>query len=89
MMGLVALAKAADQSRLDVPTMVVFSPDDEIVDPEHTTRWFGSLGSPTKEMVEVRDPGDPSSHVLAGDILSPGQTQLIADRMAEFVRSLR
>jgi alpha-beta hydrolase superfamily lysophospholipase len=89
MMGVVALARGRDQSRMEIPTMVFLSPDDEVVDPELTKKWFSLLGSPQKEMVEIRDPGDPSSHVLAGDILSPGPTESIAEQMANFVRRVR
>ena len=29
--------------------------------------------------MEITDPGDPSQHVLAGDILSPDTTRAVAD----------
>jgi esterase/lipase len=89
MMGVVALARDTDPSRLQVPTMVFFSPEDEVVDPQRTRSWYDGLGSRKKEMVKVRDPGDPNSHILAGEILSPDTTEWMAERMAEFVRGGR
>jgi len=32
------------------------------------------------------DPGDPSNHVLAGDILSPGSTDDLTTLIVDFVR---
>ena len=35
--------------------------------------------------VEIEDAGDPSHHVLAGDILSPGMTDQVAAAIVDFV----
>lgn len=31
---------------------------------------------------------DPDAHVIAGDIMSPGQTESAAERMLEWIRGL-
>jgi esterase/lipase len=88
MMGLVALARGIDPAALDVPTFVFFSPDDEVVEPERTREWYEELASPWKAIMEVRGGGDPSHHVLAGDILAPDRTEWMAGLMAEFLRGV-
>ena len=40
---------------------------------------------PLKGGIEIENPGDPSHHVLAGDILSAGMTRRIANDIAEFI----
>ena len=37
-------------------------------------------------LIEVTDSGDAKNHILAGDIMSPGTTQGIAEAIIEFVR---
>ena len=41
------------------------------------------IDAPRKALIEVHDAGDPSNHVLAGDILSPDST----DEVMEAVRA--
>ncbi len=39
-------------------------------------------------MLEVSDTEDPSGHILAGDILSPGTTARLVAEIESFVREL-
>lgn len=84
--GLVKLVGDLDLSAVLQPFLVIYSPDDEVVDPAATEAAFARLGSLEKELVIFRNVGDPSQHVLAGDILSPESTAPIAARILEFVR---
>ena len=66
--------------------LVIVSPDDSVVSAAVTKDAFTKLDAPTKRLIEFEDAQDPSRHVLAGDILSPGTTETVADTIVEFVR---
>jgi alpha-beta hydrolase superfamily lysophospholipase len=86
MMGLVALVKNTDPTRLTVPTITFFSPKDEIVDTDLVEDWNDRIGSPRKPMVEVESAGDPSHHMIVGEILSSMEvTELVADQILTLV----
>jgi len=85
MMALVERVRTSDLSRVRVPALVLYSPEDRVVDPRATEDVFARLGSELKALVPVSDPGDPERHVLAGDILSPSTTDGVARRILEFL----
>ena len=66
--------------------LVIVSPDDSVVSAAVTKDAFTRLDAPTKRLIEFEDAQDPSRHVLAGDILSPGTTETVAETIVEFVR---
>ncbi len=66
--------------------LVLLSPEDEVVSPEATKQAFENIHAPRKALIEIEDAEDPSNHVLAGDILSPGSTDDIAALIVEFVQ---
>lgn len=89
MAALVRHARRLDYSGVRVPALFMFSDDDAVVAAEATraisTRW----GGPVRLEPRVMGPGDdPFHHVIAGDILSPGQTAVTVDLMAEWVEGL-
>jgi esterase/lipase len=88
MMGLVDLVNGLDLGRITHPLLVVYSPNDEVVDPGLIAKAYPRFGSSIKEAILLNEVGDPSSHVLAGDILSPEETMPIARRVVSFVRPL-
>jgi len=71
----------------DIPQrlLMFYSSDDQVISPDAALEVVSATGSPMKDVIEIRDPGDPSHHVLAGDILSPAQTQHIADAIVGFI----
>ena len=86
MMRLVDMLNERLPLQLEQNVLVLLSPDDEVVSPEATKQAFEQIGAPHKALVEIVDPGDPSNHVLAGDILSPGSTDDITALIVDFVR---
>lgn len=66
--------------------LVFYSGDDQVVSSDAIVSAFESFGSPRKLLVEVTDSGDAKNHILAGDIMSPGTTQRIANTIVEFIR---
>ena len=85
MMRLVGLAKRQLPASIAQRLLLFYSPEDSVISPTVALDVIERTGAPQKAMVEIGDPGDPSHHVLAGDILSGGATQTIADRIVEFI----
>lgn len=75
MAALVKVVSALDFGGAQMPVLFYLSDDDAVVRPDISRRiakaWGGSA---TVHAVTMGDGDDASSHVIAGDILSPGQT---------------
>ncbi len=84
-MRLVDLLDSRLPMQLEQNLLVLLSPDDEVVSPEATKQAFERISAAHKELIEIEHAGDPSNHVLAGDILSPGSTDAVATLIVEFV----
>ncbi|WP_146345026.1 alpha/beta hydrolase [Phaeobacter marinintestinus] len=84
MAALVAKVVGLDVSQISIPTLFRFSDDDQVVRPDLTRRVADRWGGPVQIQPVRMGPGDdPASHVIAGDIMSPGQTDAtIADMLA-------
>lgn len=75
MAALVRAARAADLSAAKAPLLVLFSPQDQVVDPAKTLATLATWGGAARLEPREMGPGDDAyDHVIAGDILSPGQT---------------
>lgn len=93
MMALVEHVRASELERIKTPTLVIYSPNDRVVSHEEIETMFGRLGrgiaiAPTKRRMIVTQSEDPSSHVLAGDVLAPGDTKRILREMQDFLNSI-
>jgi alpha-beta hydrolase superfamily lysophospholipase len=86
MAALVRHVRRLDLSTGDAPTLVVYSPDDQVVDPDETLRILASMGERGPEWHVVQGSGDPAQHVIAGAIMSPGTTDLVRRRVLEFLK---
>jgi alpha-beta hydrolase superfamily lysophospholipase len=84
-MRLVDLLNSQLPMRLEQNLLVLLSPGDTVVSPAATKDAFARIDAPRKQLIEIDDAGDPSNHVLAGDILSPESTDGIAAAIVEFV----
>lgn len=85
MMGLVKLVRESPLENIKKPLLVIYSPNDQVVDPQATERTFPRFGSPVKKLVARPESENPEHHVLAGDILAPGDTEAIATIILEFI----
>lgn len=89
MAAVVKAGRDADYSEVDIPALFVFSDEDAVVDAETiravSTRW----GGPVRLEPRVMGPeDDPFNHVIAGYILSPGQTDETAQIMLDWIGAL-
>jgi len=89
MMALVERVRTLDPAVARAPALVLYSPDDRVVDPRETVRFFEAYGGRPKLLKVVEGVGDPDAHVLAGDILSPETTDAVVRTALEFLTSLQ
>lgn len=89
MAALIREAKAADYSTAAMPALFIYSPDDQVIDPAAIPAIRDAWAGPVREELRKMGPGDdPNSHVIAGDILSPGQTAGTVDLILTWARTL-
>lgn len=85
-MRLVDFVNAKLPLSIEQSLLVMVSPNDTVVSAETTRDAFDRIDTPRKLLLEFDQVGDPSNHVLAGDILSPESTQDVAAAIIDFVR---
>lgn len=85
-MRLVDRAKELMNDEHEKGLLVFYSGKDQVVSPDAVVSAYEAFKSPRKLLVEVTDSGDAKDHILAGDIMSPGTTQRVADAIISFVQ---
>jgi esterase/lipase len=85
MMRLVRYVRDGLPLRMDQSMLVFYSPFDRVVDTDLTRQAIAQIDSPQKRLVAIEQTGDPSNHVLAGDIMSPENNDLLVDTIVRFV----
>jgi fermentation-respiration switch protein FrsA (DUF1100 family) len=88
MMALAEHVRTSPLEEIRMPTLVVYVPDDQVVDPRQTEEAYQRLGSDLKALFPVEAPGDPERHVPAGAALSPESTDEVLRRIQDFVAGL-
>lgn len=83
MMALVERVRTMPLDGIDAPTLVVYSRRDEVVDATETERVFAV--NPVVQLVPFEDGSDPSHHVLAGEVMSPGSTDELLALVLDFL----
>ncbi|WP_321492069.1 alpha/beta fold hydrolase [uncultured Desulfobacter sp.] len=85
MMGMVKLVRGLDLSKLRVPCLVIYSPDDQILHIPSLKHAYNQMGCFKKRLVPFTGSADPGQHILAGDIFSPETSEKLADIIVSFV----
>lgn len=89
MAAVVQTARAADYSNVTIPALFRFSDADRVIRADAVRdvadRWGGPV---TLQPVEIGPDDDPYSHVIAGDILSPGQTGPSVQALKNWIEEL-
>ncbi len=89
MTALVAVVRNLDFSATDIPALFWFSLDDKVVRPNRTQAVADAWGGPvTVQNVTMRPEDDPHSHVVAGRLMSPGQTDATVMGILDWLASL-
>jgi esterase/lipase len=89
MMRLLEVAESKLATARVPRALLVYSEKDQVVSTAKYLAGFEALPAAVKSRFEVVETTDPAFHVLAGDVLSPGSTQRVAERIAGFVREGR
>lgn len=85
----VRAVRRADLETIRVPALFVHSEADQIVDPGLTAAVMRRWGGPTNHIAPSPGAGDdPMAHVIAGDALSPGQTESLVRATLDWARRL-
>ncbi len=83
MMSLLKTVEAIDKSTIEVPALFIYSPEDMVIEPSYVTAAQSQWGGQSKAVAV--DSKSPSRHVIAGDILDPGNNQLVANTAIEWL----
>lgn len=89
MARLIRAARAADYAQAATPALFLYAPADQVIDPARIPPVIEAWGGPTQvERREMQGDDDPYCHVIAGDILSPGQTEPVIAIITDWARGL-
>lgn len=87
--ALIKAVDALDLSQVSVPALFIFSNDDQVVRPDVTSAVSEEWGGPVQVINPVMGEGDdPQSHVIAGDIMSPGQNTATIEAIISWAKEL-
>lgn len=88
MMALVKQVRESDLSLFQTPVLVLYSEQDETVDPLETQAAFTRLGAPRKSIAPVAYSKSQGQHVLAGAIKDPAAVAPMAETMVQWLKTL-
>ncbi len=89
MMELVQLARDTALRDIIAPLLVLYSPQDQLVDAKAIEKRFKQIASPIKKIQKIKAEPNSQQHVIAGDILSPDTTQQVVWKILSFINCLR
>lgn len=88
MMAMVKSVRDSDLSTFQTPVLVLYSEQDQTVDPVETQAAFTRFGAPLKTLEPVTYSTSKGQHVLAGEIKSPQAVAPMVQSIVGWVRSL-
>ena len=88
MMAMVKSVRNSDLSTFQTPVLVLYSEQDQTVDPVETQAAFTRFGAPLKTLETVTYSTSKGQHVLAGDIKSPQAVAPMVQSIVNWARSL-
>ncbi|MEO0402295.1 MAG: alpha/beta fold hydrolase [Pseudomonadota bacterium] len=89
MAALIDATMAMDHGAQTIPALFWYAQADAVVLPEATAQVAAAWGAAATVVNPVMGPGDdPLSHVAAGDIMSPGQTDRAVADMLDWIAGL-
>ena len=89
MMALVSAVERMDLGRVKTPALFYYSDQDKVVKASATEKVADNWGGPVRRVkVTIGPKGDSYAHVIAGDILSPEQTDGAVKAMFDWVSAL-
>ena len=89
MAALTKVVNNSKQAELSAPALVLYSPDDSVVDASATMDYFARAQGAPSTLLTIEDSQDEHQHVIAGDIRSPSTTDHVTRLIVEFTQRLR
>jgi alpha-beta hydrolase superfamily lysophospholipase len=93
LMPMAAIVAAVDREAyndVDIPALFYYSRQDQVVAPEKTAAFARSWGGESKTITATLTADDDKfSHIIAGDIVSPNQTESAIDYMFAWITGLK
>ena len=93
LMPMAAIVAAVDRESYDnvnIPDLFYYSSQDQVVVPEKTAAFARSWGGVSKTIIaSMTECDDKFSHIIAGDIVSPNQTESAVDHMLAWINGLQ
>ena len=88
MAALVKKVTKQDFSKIKIPTLFYFSYQDKVIDPFQIKKIAGNWGGQnTIITVKMTLKDDQNSHIIAGDIVLPKQTDYAKNKMLEWINA--
>jgi len=88
MLALVKSVRDSDLSTFQTPLLVLYSPRDQVVDPQETLAAYARIGSPLKSIATVDYSTSLLQHVLAGQLRDPAAVEPMTRTMLQWVHGL-
>ncbi len=86
MAALVRAGRNVDVASIRIPALFIYAPADQVIDVARIPAVVAAWGGPAQTAeITVDDGDDPFSHVIAGDIMSPGQTAPVAGLILSWI----
>jgi len=89
MMKLVKFVRESKLENIHTPVLVIYSPQDTVINVKKVENAYARLGARVKALKPITHYVNHTNHVLAGDILAPGNTALVAKMILDFVSPLQ
>ncbi len=87
MMALVKKVRESDVSQFKAPLLVLYSADDQTVDPIETKNIVDRMGSASKTLELVAYSKSQGQHVLAGDIRDPQAVDPMVNTIVQWIKA--
>ncbi|RBP50958.1 alpha/beta hydrolase [Arenicella xantha] len=88
MLDLVDLVEEIDKSSIKVPQLIVYSPNDQVVDVNKIKQVSMQFTGTKVSLVPFTSSKDPAQHVLVGDSSSPNEVADMRALIIDFLRTL-
>jgi pimeloyl-ACP methyl ester carboxylesterase len=89
LMGLVKYVRESRLENIQTPVLVIYSPNDTVIDAGKVEQAYARLGAHVKAIKAITHTVNQTNHVLAGNILAPGNTASVAKLILDFVAPLK
>lgn len=76
MTSMLKVLKSVNKSKIKIPAFFIYSPNDKVIVAEEVDKVASHWGGAVK-ILKIEETSDPYSHVIAGDILSPENTNRV------------